>query len=106
MPKITGYVKTFKVKDGDKDKRNNLSSRIDDERLFQKLKAIFTSIGDFKNIELNALPVFDERYIETKIRTYDDEVYTNFRGLNVPEKDKECESLTVTSIDSLILYFY
>ena len=31
MPKMSGYVKTFKVKDGDKDKNNNLVSfRIDD----------------------------------------------------------------------------
>ena len=31
MPKMSGYVKIFKVKDGDKDKNNNLMSfRIDD----------------------------------------------------------------------------
>ena len=57
-----------------------------------------------KNIELNALPVFDDRYIKTKIRTYGDKVYTNFRGINVPEDDIECESLTVISIDSLLVY--
>ena len=26
-------------------------------------------------------------YIKTKIRTYGDEIYTNFRDLNVPEDD-------------------
>ena len=32
MPEMSGYVKTFKVKDGDKDKNNKLMSfRIDDE---------------------------------------------------------------------------
>ena len=31
LPKMSGYVKTFKVKDGDKDKNNKLMScRIDD----------------------------------------------------------------------------
>ena len=40
-----------------------------------------------KKIELNALLVYDDRYIKTKIRTYSDKVYTNFRGLNVPEDD-------------------
>ena len=43
-------------------------------------------------------------YIKSKIRTYGDKVYTNFRGLNVPEDDKECESFTVISIDSLLVY--
>ena len=33
MPKMSGYVKTFKVKDGDKDKNNNLMFfRIDDQK--------------------------------------------------------------------------
>ena len=58
----------------------------------------------FKNIELNALPVYDDRYIKIKIRTYGDKFYTNFRGLNAAEDDIECESFTVISIDSLLVY--
>ena len=55
---MNGYFKTFKVKDGDKDKNNNsISFRIDDEKLLEKYKAIWTKIEDLKNIELNALPV-------------------------------------------------
>ena len=43
------YVKTFKVKDGDKDKHNKLMFfRIDDEKLLQKYKAIWTKIKDLK----------------------------------------------------------
>ena len=37
MPKMSGYVKTFKVKDGDKDKNNKLMSFcIDDKKLLEK----------------------------------------------------------------------
>ena len=51
MPKISGYVKTLKVKDGDKDKNNKLISfRIDDEMLLEKYKAIWTKIEDLKNM--------------------------------------------------------
>ena len=42
--------------------------------------------------------------IKTKIKRYDDKCYTNFRDLNVSENDKECESFTVTSIDSIFVY--
>ena len=31
-------------------------------------------------------------------------VFTNFRSLNVPEDDIECESFTVISVDSLLVY--
>ena len=41
ISKMNRYVKTFKVKDGDKDKHNKLMFfRIDDEKLLQKYKAI------------------------------------------------------------------
>ena len=95
------YVKTFKVKEG-----NNklMSLNKDDEKLLEKYKAIWTKIEDLKNIKLNALPVYDDRYIKTEIRTFGDKAYTNFRGLNVPEDDIECESFAVISIDSLLVY--
>ena len=56
-----------------------------------------------KNTKLNVLQVYDDRYIKTKIITYGQKVYTNFRGLNVPEDDIECESFTVISINSLLV---
>ena len=75
--------------------------RIDDEKLLEKYKAIWNKIEDLINIGLNALPIYDGRHIKRK---YGDKVYTNFRGLNVPEDDIECESFTVVSIDSFLVY--
>ena len=41
LPKMSGYVMTFKVKDWDKDKYNKLMSfRIDHEKLLEKNKTI------------------------------------------------------------------
>ena len=45
IPKISGYVKTFIVKDGDQDKNNKLMSfGTDNEKLLGKFKAIWTKI--------------------------------------------------------------
>ena len=43
--------------------KNNksMSFRIDDEKLLKKCKTICTKIEDLKDIELNALPVYDDR---------------------------------------------
>ena len=102
---MSGHVKTFKVKEGDKDKNNKLMSvRIDDKKLLEKYKAIWTKMKALKNIKLNALPVYDDRYRKTKIKTYNDDIYTNFRGLNLPEDNIKCECFTVFSIDSLFVY--
>ena len=56
-----------KVKVGNEDKNNKLMSfRINDKRLFGKYKAIWNKIEDLKNIDLNALPIYDDRYIYIK----------------------------------------
>ena len=64
---MIGYVKTFNVKDRDKDKNNKVMSFcINDEKLLEKYETIWTKIDDLKNIELNALPVCDDRYKKPK----------------------------------------
>ena len=99
LPKISEYLKTFK------DNNKLMPFHVDDGKLLEKYKVIWTKIEDLRNIELNALPVHDNRYIKTKGRTYSDQIYTNFCGLNVPEDVVECESFTIIiSIDSLLVY--
>ena len=49
--------------------------RIDDEKLLEKYKTIWNETEDLKNIDLNALPVYDDRYIKTNIRIYSDKVF-------------------------------
>ena len=66
MPKMGEYVKTFKVKE---EGNQFMHFRIDDEKLLEKYKAIWNKIDDLKNIKLNTLPVYDDRYIKTKIKT-------------------------------------
>ena len=61
--KMSGYVRTFKVED----KSNKLMSfRMDDEKLLEKFEAIWTKIEDLKNIQLNALPGYNVRYIKNR----------------------------------------
>ena len=80
-----------------------MSLCINDEKLSGKYKAIWPKIEDLKKIKLNTLPVYDDRYIKTKITTFGDKFYTNIRDLDVPEGDVECESFTVISIYSLLV---
>ena len=80
-----------------------MSFSTDDEKLLEKLKGIWIKIEDLKNLEFNALPVYDDRYIKTKIKICSGKVYS-VCGLNVPEDNIECESFTVISIDLLLVY--
>ena len=53
---------------------------------------------------MNVLPVYDDRYIKTVVRTDGYKVYTKFCGLNVPEDDAECECFRVISVNLLTVY--
>ena len=75
MPKMSGYVMTFIVED---EKSELISFHKDDETLLEKYKAIWTKIEDWKNIRLTALPVYDDRYIKTEIRTYSNKIILTF----------------------------
>ena len=67
MPKMSRFVKTFKVKEGEKDETDKLMSfHKEDEKILEKYTAIWAKIEDLKNIELNTLPVYDDRYIKIK----------------------------------------
>ena len=77
MPKMSGYVKTFKVKNGDKDNNKLMYFHIDDEKLSEKYNVTWSKIEELKNIKLNPLPVYHDIYIKTKIRIYGDKVYTS-----------------------------
>ena len=51
LPKMNGYVKTFKFKDGDEDekkKKKLIPFHIDDKKLLEKYKNIWTKIEDLK----------------------------------------------------------
>ena len=100
MPNMSGCVKTFKVED---ESSKLMSFHIDDEKLPEKYKAIWTKIEYIKNIKSNALPVYYDIYIKTKIRIYSDKVYINFHGLNGSD-DKQSEFSTAIFIDSLLTY--
>ena len=76
---------------------------IDDDKLLEKYKTIWTKIEGLLNIKLNALPVYDDRFIKIQTRTYGDKFCTKFHDLNMPQEGAECESSTIISIDSLFV---
>ena len=55
------------MKDGDKVKNKKLLSfSINGQKLLEKYKTIWTNVEDLKNIELNALSVYDDWHIKQK----------------------------------------
>ena len=75
LPKMSRYVKTFNDKDVNQIKNNkSVSLCINDNKLFEKYKTVWTKTEDLKNTEIDALPVYHDRYIKTEIKTYGNNV--------------------------------
>ena len=59
-----------------------------------------SKIKILRNIKLNALLVYEDRYIKIKIRTYDDQFYTNCHSLN----GLKCDFCTIISVTTILVY--
>ena len=69
LAKMGAYVKTFMDRERDKDKNKNnklMSLNINRDKLLEKYKTILAKIEDLQNIELNALLIYDDRYMKLK----------------------------------------
>ena len=80
-----------------------MSFCIDDEKLLEKYKAISTKSEDLENIELNSLPIYDDKYKKTKQR----HMVINFKLTLLAEMcQKIIWNVNLLQSSLLILYLY
>ena len=55
-------------------------------------------------IDFESKPVYndDDKYIKTKIKTYEKSIITNFHNKKSPKEKAPCKSLSIIRIDSVI----
>ena len=98
---MTGYINKF-------DKNKIMSLMIKDIQLFKKYNKIWEKIEKLMKIDFNTKTTYgdDNKYIKTKIKTYEDSITTNFYNKNGSEKITEEEvphkCLFVIILDSII----
>ena len=66
LPQMNGYIKYFE--NGSK----SMSLLIKDDEVQEKYKQIWDVIKDKPVIKCHSLPVYDMKYLKTKVREYDD----------------------------------
>ena len=58
---------------------------IKDDDVLEKYNEIWNKIKKALNIELDSMPVYDEKYIKAKVREFNSVIKTNFLGDEVPK---------------------
>ena len=96
LPVMSGWIKYFE--NGGK----NMSFKIEDDDVYVKYNNIWNKIKDLLNvIRLNSDVIYDDKYIKTKIKTFEN-VKTLFSNNIIPKERIECECIPCISLDFVL----
>ena len=73
---------------------------VNDKEILKKYTDIRNKIKSQIKKEFNSEPVYFDIYIKTKIKVYNDKVYTNFQHNKIPKDNEYCVRLSVILLDS------
>ena len=87
---MTGYINKFD------ENKMTMSLMIKDERLLKNYKKIWKIIEKLMKIDFNTRTTYgdDDKYIKTKIKTYKDNITTNFYNRIGSKKDTRRKNTT------------
>ena len=79
----------------------------DNNEFLERYTAIWEKISNLVNKKFDSDPIYNNKYINTKIRSYNNDIETNFRNIDnknnkLPEKNKPCKCVSLISLDSII----
>ena len=85
----------------DFDKTKCMSFLIKDEKLLEKYNEIWKKVSNIIKKKFHSNPVYNEKYIKTKIKSYNGKINTNFHNNKIPKEGSQCICLSVTLTDSV-----
>ena len=75
---------------------------VHDEELLKRCDAIQDKINNLLKKELDSEPVYDYKYIKTKVKTYNNKINTNFHGNKISEDKEYCTCFSVILLHSIV----
>ena len=79
-----------------------MSFLIKDDKVLEKYEQIWDVIKNKLKIKFHSLPVYDKKYLMTKVREYDGVIKTNFLGNNMPKENMHYTCIACINIDSVM----
>ena len=69
----------------------------------EKCEQIWDVIKNKLKIKFYSLPVYDKKYLKTKVREYDGMIKTNFLGNGMPKQNMHYACIACITIDSVMI---
>ena len=95
VSQMSGYIKYFE--NGGK----NMSLVIKYDDVLHKYNEIWEIIKKTLNIEFHSMPVYDEKYINAKVREFNGVIKTNFLGDEIRKENVHYTCIACITIDSV-----
>ena len=70
-------------------------------KLLEKYNEIWKKFSNIIKKEFDSKPVYNEKCIKTKIKSYNGKINTNFHNNKIPKEGSQCICLSVILIDSV-----
>ena len=98
LPKMTGYLNIFK------DGAREVSFFTTKNEFLEKYTEIWEKISDLVNKKFDSDTIYKNKYINSKIRSYNNDIITDFRNIDnktnkLPEKNEPCKWVSLISLD-------
>ena len=93
---MNGYIKYFD--NGGK----NMSFLIKNSEVWEKYEEIWDVIKNKLNIKFHSEPIYENKYLKTKVREFDGSIKTNFLGNNVPKENTYYTCIACITLDSVL----
>ena len=79
-----------------------MSFKIEDEDVYIKYNQIWNKIKDLLNVRFYGEPIYDDKYIKTKVKTFSSVINTLFTGVEIPKERIHYVYIPAISIDSVL----
>ena len=96
LPQMSGYTKY--LENGSK----SMPFLIKDDKVWENYNHIWDVIKNKLGIKFHSVPVYDEKYLKTKIREHDGKIKTKFGGNDVPKENMHYRCIACITINSVM----
>ena len=90
LPKMSAYRKDF-------DETKYISFLIKDDELLEKYNKILGKVKNILKKEFDREPVYNEKHLKAKIKSYNGKININFHNNKIPKEDSQYIFLSVIS---------
>ena len=93
---MSGYIKYFE------NNGKNMSFKIEEESVYLKYAEIWNKIKSVLNVKFHSQPIYDDKYIKIKVKTFNITINTLFSGDKIPKEKNHYVCISAICIDSVL----